>query len=272
MTQYEKSIIPLIEAVYDTFTPVERNLADFFIHNHEETDFSAKHIAQLLFTSEATLSRFAKKCGFQGYREFIYRYQDSFQPGRKQVNGSAELILSTYEELLNKSYDLVDEEKMERISHFLTTKKRVYIYGKGSSGLVAQEIKLRFMRIGVDVETITDNHVMRMNAVMIRPDCLVIGISVSGKTEEILTAISEAKRRGAATVLITSKARRELQQICDEILLIPVKENLEYGNIISPQFPVLIIIDILYACFLKYDKVNKEALYDYTLHKLRDNL
>lgn len=269
---YESSIIPLIEAVYETFTPVERNIADFFMNNREETDFSAKHIAKRLFTSEATLSRFAKKCGFHGYREFIYRYQDSVRPEKRPLNSSTEHILNTYQELLNKSYDLVDEEKMQRISKLLTTKRRVFLYGKGSSGLVAQEIKLRFMRLGVDAEAITDNHIMRINAVMLRSDCLVIGISVSGKTEEILGAISEAKRRGAATVLITSHARREFVQICDEVLLIPVKEHLEYGNIISPQYPVLIMVDLLYACFLQYDKLNKEALYDYTLHKLREDI
>ncbi|WP_404813573.1 phosphoheptose isomerase family protein [Clostridium bowmanii] len=34
------------------------------------------------------------------------------------------------------------------------------MYGKGSSGLVANEIKLRFMRLGLRVESITDAHVI----------------------------------------------------------------------------------------------------------------
>ena len=33
MEHFEKSIIPVIESVYPSFTPLERTVADFFIHN-----------------------------------------------------------------------------------------------------------------------------------------------------------------------------------------------------------------------------------------------
>lgn len=268
----QKSVIPVIESVYDNFTNVERNIADFFIHNKEKTNFSARAIAEKLYTSEASLSRFAQKCGFRGYREFIFRYQDSFVSGSKPMDDSIELILNTYQELLNKSSDLVDEKKLRRVSDLLTSKKRVYVYGKGSSGLAANEMKLRFMRIGVDIESITDDHIMKINSVRLDPECLVIGISISGRTTEVISALAEAKRREAATMLITSKNQKEYRNIIDELLLIPVKENLEYGNVISPQFPVLVMVDMIYASFLRYDKENKEAIYDYTLHKLKPNL
>ena len=60
--EYLKSVIPVIESNYDNFTTVERSIADFFIYNREEMDFSAKAVAGKLFVSEASLSRFAKKC------------------------------------------------------------------------------------------------------------------------------------------------------------------------------------------------------------------
>ena len=34
MEHFEKSIIPVIESVYPSFTPLERTVADFFIHNN----------------------------------------------------------------------------------------------------------------------------------------------------------------------------------------------------------------------------------------------
>ena len=62
MEYYVKSVVPIIESNYDKFTTVERNIADFFIQNRKKVDFSAKSIAERLFVSEASLSRFAKKC------------------------------------------------------------------------------------------------------------------------------------------------------------------------------------------------------------------
>ena len=77
MSLNKHKIIPLIESYYHTFTPLERTIADFFIHNTEEQDFSSRNISGLLYVSEASLSRFAQKCGFHGYREFIYEYKQS---------------------------------------------------------------------------------------------------------------------------------------------------------------------------------------------------
>ena len=73
MEFYTKSVIPVIESNYDNFTTVERNIADFFIQNRKKMDFSARAIAEHLYVSEASLSRFAKKCGYRGYREFVYQ-------------------------------------------------------------------------------------------------------------------------------------------------------------------------------------------------------
>lgn len=270
MEQYEESIIPQIESVYHTFTPLEKTIGDFFIHNTKQMDFSSKHISQLLYVSEASLSRFAKKCGFQGYREFLYKYKQSFVPGKDKITADfTKQVLNTYQELLNKSYALLDQAQMERIVQLLSTKKRVYVYGRGSSGLTAQEMKLRFMRIGVNIEAITDSHIMKMNSVILNSDCLVFGISVSGTTEDVISSLKAAKAREATTILVTSHRDKSLTEFSDEILLVTSKEHLENGNAISPQFPVLVMTDILYAYYKQMDKQNKEAMHEYTLHTLR---
>ena len=69
MEYYVKSVVPIIESNYDKFTTVERNIADFFIQNRKKVDFSSKSISERLFVSEASLSRFAKKCGYRIFEE-----------------------------------------------------------------------------------------------------------------------------------------------------------------------------------------------------------
>lgn len=271
MELFEKNIIPLIESVYPTFTPLEKTIGDFFIHNTKRMDFSSKKIAELLYISEASLSRFAKKCGFSGYREFLFYYQQGL-PCEPQsgagIQGNMQKVLGTYQELLNKSYSLMSEQQIKRIVRLLTEKKRIFIYGMGYSGLAAQEMKLRFMRLGVPIEAITDTHIMKMNSVLIDETCFVIGISISGKTPEVLTSLKAAKQLGAATLLISSHKAADYTDFCDDLLLISVKEHLESGKVISPQFPILIMLDILYTYFLQSDTTRKEALLDYTISVL----
>ena len=221
MKEYQKSIIPHIESLYESFTPSEKSIADFFIHNTEESDISSKALSKKLFVSEASISRFAKKCGFDGYRQFAFVYKESFEKTTPNITASyTKQVLDTYEELLNKSYTLIDEDQMKRIVNIFSNKKRIYIYGRGSSGLVAQEMKLRLMRLGVNVEAISDSHIMKMNSVLMNGECLVIGISVSGNTKEVINSLKESSKRGASVVLITSKQDEDMKDYCDEIVFI----------------------------------------------------
>lgn len=139
MDYYVKSVIPVIESNYENFTALEKNIADFFMKNEEKMDFSAKEIAKHLFVSEASLSRFAKKCGFRGYREFIYQYEESFEEKNKELTGHTRTVLNMYQELLNKTYSLMDEAQIVRICEKLGQAKRVFVCGKGSSGLAARD-------------------------------------------------------------------------------------------------------------------------------------
>ena len=86
----------------------------FFIQNRKKVDFSSKSISERLFVSEASLSRFAKKCGYRGYREFIYQYEETFVEKQESITGNTRMILNAYQELLNKTYSLVDEAQIDK--------------------------------------------------------------------------------------------------------------------------------------------------------------
>ena len=269
MEEYERNIIPHIEAIYETFTDLEKTIADYFIHYDGKADLVSKNVAKRLFVSEASLSRFAKKCGYTGYRELLFSYQQGQTAApHSSASGHIKKVLNSYQELLNKSYSLMDEAQIERIVKILSEKKRIYVYGKGSSGLAAMEMKLRFMRIGENIEAITDEHIMKMNSVLLDEECAVIGISVSGKTEAVIESLKIARKCGAKVVLMTAYKGRKFLEFCDEVMLFALKENLEQGKAISPQFPILIMVDMLYSRMIQMDEYRRETLHEYTLEAL----
>ncbi|MBS4770431.1 MurR/RpiR family transcriptional regulator [Carnobacteriaceae bacterium zg-ZUI240] len=270
MVYLEKNMIPIIESVYDNLTPTEKSVADYFksLKSVESLDLSAEYVSQLLFVSLATLTRFAKKCGFAGYRQFIFDFQQQqFQSTQLEHNLTKSVLLD-YEEILKNTYSLINEAQCQRIVSLLNDTKRVYIYGMGSSGVAAQEIKLRFMRLGLVCEAITDDHMIKMNRVLIDESCLVIGVSISGKTNSVISGLSYAKQAGAKTILITSKQNEDVRSICDELVLVASIVSLEKGNIISPQFPILVTIDIVYAFYMDSNRSVHSDNFNNTLNAL----
>lgn len=265
---YLKSVIPIIEANYKNFTAVEKNIADFFRKNEEIMDLSAKNISERLFVSEAALSRFAKKCGYRGYREFIYQYEQNLAEKNLETVGNTGSVLNVYQELLNKAYSLIDQKQIIRICEYMADASRVFVCGKGSSGLAAMEAESRFMRIGVDIDSITDSDIMRFQTVFQNSKSMIVGISVSGMTESILYSLQQAHEKKAKTVLITAHKNVEITSYCDEIVLIPSLKYLNYGNVISPQFPILIFLDIIYSYYVSMDKRRMQGLHTSTLRAL----
>ena len=122
MEYYVKSVVPIIKMNYDNFTAVEKSIADFFIQNQEKVELASKAMADRLFVSEASLSRFAQKCGYRGYREFVYQYETTFVEKNETMTGNTRMVLNAYQELLNKSYSMVDEEQIGRIAQYLSCK------------------------------------------------------------------------------------------------------------------------------------------------------
>jgi DNA-binding MurR/RpiR family transcriptional regulator len=57
---------------------MEKVIADFFMKNQKRSIFSQIRCKKA-FVSEASLSSFSQKCGYRGYREFIYQYEQNFQ-------------------------------------------------------------------------------------------------------------------------------------------------------------------------------------------------
>lgn len=264
-----------IKSCYDDLTQVEHGIADFFLNNTEKMDFSSKNIAKLLFVSEASLSRFAKKCGYKGYRELTFSYEQDLESERINVNNQKDIsfvsrkVYGYYQNILRDNYQSMNETQIQKIADMLDKCSKVVIYGVGSSGLAAREFQLRFMRVGLDVDVITDTHMMKMSAALVNSDCLVIAMSLSGRTKEVSDSIRAAKKNGAKVVFFTANPKADSAGLCDEVVRLAYLKNLDSGTKISPQFSILVIMDILYAYYIDNDSYTKAQKYKDTLSAIK---
>ena len=262
MLSYNKSVIPVIESAYDDLTNVEKSIADYFINYVNGEDLSSKAVSRRLFVSEASLSRFSKKLGFRGYREFLFAFQGSTK-SEKNLDILTRQVLNSYQKVLEKTYSLIDNEQMIRLAQMLDLYERVYVYGIGSSSVV-----VRFMRLGLDVDYLSEAHSIRMNITRVNKLSLVIGISVSGRTEEVVEGLKTAKEKGAKTIMLSAAKVYEYRSFYDELVLMGGLKNLAISDKISPQIPALIMIDILYTHYLHYNKANKDEKLKMTLEHI----
>lgn len=275
MVYYENETKQKMSNSYGDMTPVERSIADFFLSNAEKMDFSSKNISKRLYVSEAALSRFAKKCGYKGYRELIFSYEKDLESEvpkentERDVSSFTKKIRGSYASLLNESFNLLKEKQIRKVTAMLDTAKKICVYGMGSSGFVAKEFQLRFMRIGLTVEAFTDSQMMQMNAALADSETLVIGLSLSGRTKEVNHAVRLAKKKGAAVVYLTANEHPEVADCCDELVQTAYMKNLDTGTRISPQITLLVMLDVIYSYYFSSDTYYKVKKYKQTLAAIR---
>lgn len=259
-------IIEIIENSLDSMTGLEREIAHYFLNSTNiQEDLSSLQVTKQLHISQAALTRFAKKCGFKGYREFKFQYQQQTTSSEPEVpslgHDLSRRVLRNYTQLRMQTEEVIDEDKLQRIATLIEDADRVYFFGIGSSGLVARDMKLRFMRLGVVCEALTDQDGFAWTTSILDKNCLVIGFSLSGQTQSIIDSLIDAKNMGAKTVLVTGQPQK-VQQDFTEILAVALQSKPEFILRISAQFPMLLMIDLIYAFFLEINREKKEKIFN----------
>ena len=258
-------IATIIDLHFEELTELEQEIARYFLQAETiQDDLSSQQVTQKLHISQAALTRFAKKCGFTGYREFVFQYHHQASKPDTHSHKHSPLtkrVLRSYSIMREQTQDLIDEEQLERVAQLIDDAERVYFFGTGSSGLIAREMKLRFMRLGVVCEALTDQDGFAWTTSIMDENCLVLGFSLSGTTQSVLDSLLDAKEMGAKTILFTSAPNKNSQAYTETVLVASHSQS-SYIQRISAQLPMLILIDLIYAYFLEINRDSKEKIFN----------
>ena len=258
-------IATIIDHHFEELTELEQEIARYFLQvDTIVDDLSSQQVTQKLHVSQAALTRFAKKCGFTGYREFVFQYQHQASKQDTHSHKHSPLtkrVLRSYSNLREQTQDLIDEAQLERVAQLIENAERVYFFGTGSSGLIAREMKLRFMRLGVVCEALTDQDGFAWTTSIMDENCLVLGFSLSGTTQSVLDSLLDAKEMGAKTILFTSAPNKNSQAYTETVLVASHSQS-SYIQRISAQLPMLFFIDLIYAYFLEINRDSKEKIFN----------
>ena len=226
----DKNVYAAIQSQYATFSKVGKRIADHIIADPVHiTSISIQQMAAELGIAESSIIRFCKILGCTGFSEM-------------------KLLLAKYSPKSVRTIfeDLSETDSIQTISEsvdVLSRAENILILGVGASGTIAEDFYIRLMRIGFRAVSLTDSHLMQIQASLCMPNTAVIAISHTGKTCEIVSAVRTAKEHGAQTIGITGFPDTPLKQVCDICLELYSPEQL----FVSPRVAQFSLIDSLYV-------------------------
>ena len=276
----EKNLYMLIEGIHPTLHRVEKKIADYVLsHADEVAVMSVQELARTLGVAESSIVRFSKTTGCTGFAEFklmLVRYapcaaRTIFE--ELSSESSAETIAKTVFtrniETLQLALGLLDCDKIGRAVDWMDDAERIVFYALGASASLAEDFYIRLMRIGMNAQAVTDAHLSQISAGMLDHRAVAVGITHTGRTTEVVHALSVARAQGARTIAITGFPQTPAARAADLCLELYSPEQL----FISPRVAQVSLIDSLYvglalrrkASALSYVGRMEESLADFRL-------
>lgn len=268
-----ESIIHKIRFLVKTMGPAEKKIAEYLLnHSGEIIELSISELAKKCGCGDATVVRFSRRIGLDGYQELKLRIaaelnassmiSSEIEKGDTCFDIFKKRIIDISDSLYNTE-SVLDAEALDKAAKVISSAERIVIFGLGNSAAIAQDAAHKFLRIGLSAQACCDNHMQSIVASHLKRGCVAIGISHSGSSKDIVDALRLCKMCGATTVCITNHGVSPIVETSDIALFTKSDETKHSILAMSSRIAQLAIFDSIYTYIvLNADKSARQAIYN----------
>lgn len=264
-------ILREIQKRYNNFSDKEKLIADYIMKYGENLkNIGITELAKEIGTSGSTITRFAKKIGCNSFVEMKIMLNST--KSENIIQEESEIFDYTYKyysEVIKRSKSLINKELILKVVDEIKNANNIHIYGVGSSGLTGKEMMQRLLRMGFNVHCISDSHMMIINSSIVKKEDLVIGISISGETNEVIHSLKKAKENEAKIISITSCEESTMNIYSDIKLIVYNPKFIDKNKFINSQFSTMYLLDLISMVLLKDENLRRKM--NITIDAIKNN-
>jgi len=260
-------VLAQIHNKYGELTEAERKVAAFVLTNPQQIiSLSVQSLATQCNVAPSAVIRFCKSVNLNGFSDMKLQLaqeigsfeSDTQMPafsGSDNTETVFRKVFRSGSQTLKDTIQLMNFEKAEKMTDVLASANRVFLFGIGTSSIIATDAQYRFSQMGIQATACTDILFMNVTAVNAQPGDAILCISHSGRTKAVVDALRHAKETGATTLSITSFSESPLYLESDISLSVYADEVNYPVEAVSARVAHLCIIDALMMSLAtkKYD-------------------
>lgn len=257
--QESKSVLGTLCLNYDFFFDAEKKIADCIIERRAEViDMTVAELAQASGTSDATVSRFCRRCGFKGFhnlkialtRELAEEQGNGIQAdneiSREDLGQTLQNILANKVEELKQTVAMMDIDNLETILRLLEHARLVECVAVGNTIPVAMDAAFKLNQVGILASAGPVLETQLSYAFNLQKGDAVLVISNSGYSKRLLTLIQGAKENGASIIAITNNPDSPIAKASDYRIITATREKLLMDDFCFSRVSATAVVEILY--------------------------
>lgn len=249
-------ITNIIEKHYASLTPAEKKIAAHVLkHPKESLGQTVNGLAKTCGTAPSAVVRFCKSIGVDGFSQFkialakqIGGQEQQSLPAFHREDSAEHIVQKVFRigaETLTDTCNMVDVNRIDRMAKVLEKAKRIFIFGIGTSSVIAVDAQYRLTQIGLWATAYTDILFMNVSASQASAEDVVLAISHSGRTKAVVDAVRTAKKGGAKILSLTSFSESPLYQESDLAVAAYADEKNYPVEAVSARLSHLCLIDAI---------------------------
>ena len=252
-----KSVIGVICSSYDSFFDSEKKIANCIMERKREVvDMTVAELAQASGASDASVSRFCRRCGFKGFhqlkmtlaRELSEESQASVgnDISRRDIGQSLQNILANKTEEIRQTVAMMDPENLDRILDIIQKARMVQLVAVGNTIPVALDAAFKFNQLGIPAATGTILETQTAYAFNLGKRDVIIAISNSGVSRRLIRILEGASGNGVTVISITNNPESPVAKLSDYHITTATREKLLREDFLFSRVPATMVIEILY--------------------------
>ncbi len=269
----------LLQQHQGDLTKSGRTVAEYLMQHAAEAQYlSISSLARECKVAEATVFRFCRALGFEGYHEMRIALAQANATGamvnQRDLEPDADTATlcehasALFMTAINGTQNTLSPEAVDRAVELLHRARQVFCLGQGGSQLVANDICARFAGITNKFRTAGDSHMQIMAASLMTEQDVVLFVSYSGATRDMLETLRTAKAAGAKIILLTHYEDSPGARLADIVLLCGAQENPLDSGSIPIKVAVLYVAEVLLLRYMLDDAEASNAAQDCTTEAL----
>ncbi|WP_421868416.1 SIS domain-containing protein [Motiliproteus sp.] len=233
----------------------EQKVADYVLaHPKEVIHMRIVDLASEAQVSEPTVVRFCRALNYDGFQDFKLTLAqvlatssnfEQFSLNKKDTvsDFKSKIFDSTIGNLLNIKEEL-DADTLELAIDSLALAKRIEFYGFGASAAVCTDAQHKFHRLKVNAVAYSDPHLQSIAAVTLSEGDVVVAVSQTGRTKDLLHSSRLALAQGAQVIALCP-SNTPLAELATVPIHIDLEEDKDLSALMSSRVVQLVVIDVL---------------------------
>ncbi|MDR1443339.1 MAG: MurR/RpiR family transcriptional regulator [Treponema sp.] len=262
-----ESALFAIRSLLTEFPAAEKKVAEYVLEESRNVlHYNLAELARRSGVSQAAIVRFCRRIGAGGFADFKLRLShdvfrssdDRFLPDLElESNMNPALVvkgnIGGIQRSIARLESLIDIPALCRAVELIRSARMNYVFGIGASGIVAQDLSQKLVRIGLPCSCFQDTDLQITSACNLQKGDTVFIVSYSGETPAMLTVSRWARKKGAALISLTMETENSLRKSADLALLVPSLERIYRIGATVSRINQLAVIDIIYTLLISGD-------------------